>query len=88
MSGATTIEIGSLALELPADPRIDAGLFARHLELELTRLDLPELTESRHVARLDLPPLAARPGDTAVTLARRVGAAIGREIARAAGGRP
>ena len=82
------IAVDSIELDMQAIPGIDPGLFARHLEIELARLDVDAIDGTTHIASLDLPAVTARPGETAVTLARRVGAEIGRRLATAAGGRP
>ena len=75
----TRLEIGELVLEVPAMPGIDPGLFVRHLELGLRRMALTS-GRSAAIARLSLAPVAARRGDTAVTLAGRVSAAIASEL--------
>lgn len=88
MSAQSRIMVDSMELDMEAIPGIDPGLFARHLEIELARLHLGDLEGAGHIASLDLPALTARPGETAVTLAKRVGAEIGRRLATATGGRP
>jgi hypothetical protein len=70
------MRIDHLTLDLSGVPAHLARPFAAALERELAALPLPPDPTGR-IARLDLPPVTARPGDTAESLARTTATAIG-----------
>jgi hypothetical protein len=85
------IDIGEIAIELPALRGIDPTLFARHVELGLRRMELDQPVGMFAIDVLALPAITARPGDTAVTLAGRVCDALSLALAQrfsTGGGRP
>ncbi len=70
------MRIDRLTLDLAGLPAQMARPFAAALERELAAIILPGDPTGR-IARLNLPPVTARPGDTAESLARTTAAAIG-----------
>lgn len=74
------MRIDHLTLDLSGVPAHLARPFAAALERELAAI-VPAQDPAGRIARLNLPPVTARPGDTAETLARTTAAAIGAALA-------
>lgn len=70
------MRIDHLTLDLSGVPAHLARPFAAALERQLAGI-VPSGDPGGRIARLDLPPVTARPGDTAESLARTTAAAIG-----------